>query len=51
MANEKPDFKAFEGVAVWEKTDKNGNKYLSISIALLGKTFRAFPPKVDEVVA
>jgi uncharacterized protein (DUF736 family) len=33
--SKKPDFSG-EGLAVWERTDKNGNKYLSVRVMGLG---------------
>ena len=48
MENKKPDFRAIrEGVSIWQQVDQNGNPYLNVSIGLLGKTVRCFPPKEE----
>jgi len=43
METRKPDFKAIQGISVWQNKDKKGNTYLNISV--LGMSFRAFPVK------
>jgi len=47
--HEKPDFvNNQEGVAVWEKEDKNGNEFLSVSLPLDLGNVNVFPNRDKE---
>ncbi|MCK4670772.1 MAG: hypothetical protein KAT43_06225 [Nanoarchaeota archaeon] len=47
MAGEKPKYKG-DGIAAWENTDKNGNKYLTVKI-LGAIRVNMFPIESDEL--